>query len=401
MTPNLLDPPSASSPGAGGQTPLPPASVLSPPQWPDVARDLEVDKLVEAMAAGDDYVRKVAQAVLAAASGTGDAARVLHRQAALRDALAHPAEVRELYDLVIESIESRKQHIVSLDLLAQHPGWTLHSAIDMLQALLVYLQRLRKHALALESSFASVAFRDLFAQLRTELDEPWMAEARSELAALGFRDGMLFGASLGAGNHIGTQVLYVGGGERVNWWARLLGKAAPQFAFRLHPRDEAGARALSEIGDRAINEVANALAQATEHVFAFLDTLRGELAFLLGCVRLHERLAALDVATCMPEIGDDALQLRTSALRDPTLALTLGRAPADNDVNAAAALLIVVTGTNQGGKSTLLRALGLAQLMFQAGMFVAARNYAGGMRCGIYTHHKREEDAAMRGGKLD
>ena len=401
MTPHLLEPPPVPPPEGAEQTWGGPAFAQIPPQWAEVARDLEVDKLVDAMADGDDYVRKIAGAVLAAASGTGAAVRVRHRQDALRDVLAHTPEVRELYRRVIEAIESRKQHIVSLDLLAQHPGWTLHSAIDMLQVLLAHLQRLREFAKPLEAAFASVAFRDLFAQLRTEIDEAWMAEARTELTALGFRDGMLFGASLGAGNHIAVQVLYAGGGPRARWWARLLGKAPPQYGFRVHPRDEAGTRALSELSDRAINEAANALAQATEHVFAFLDALRGELAFFLGCARLHERLTDLGVATCVPEFGDDAPQLRARALRDPTLALTLERAPADNDVDATAAQLLVVTGANQGGKSTFLRALGLAQLMLQAGMFVAARSYAGRMRHGIYTHHKREEDAAMRGGKLD
>ena len=32
--------------------------------------------------------------------------------------------------------------------------------------------------------------------------------------------------------------------------------------------------------------------------------------------------------------------------------------------------LILITGANQGGKSTFLRAIGLAQLMMQSGMFV-------------------------------
>ena len=44
-----------------------------------------------------------------------------------------------------------------------------------------------------------------------------------------------------------------------------------------HPRDESGARALADLGDRAVNDVANAVAQSAEHVFAFLEALRAEL----------------------------------------------------------------------------------------------------------------------------
>jgi DNA mismatch repair ATPase MutS len=70
-------------------------------------------------------------------------------------------------------------------------------------------------------------------------------------------------------------------------------------------------------------------------------------------------------------------------------------------VNADGKSLVMITGVNQGGKSTLLRGLGLAHLMMQAGMFVGARSFRAGVCNGVFTHYKREEDTAMEGGKLD
>jgi DNA mismatch repair ATPase MutS len=61
----------------------------------------------------------------------------------------------------------------------------------------------------------------------------------------------------------------------------------------------------------------------------------------------------------------------------------------------------VITGANRGGKSTFLRSLGLAQLMMQAGMFVAAEAFRADVRVGLHTHFKREEDVTLRSGKLD
>ncbi len=43
-----------------------------------------------------------------------------------------------------------------------------------------------------------------------------------------------------------------------------------------------------------------------------------------------------------------------------------------NDLDGDKKDLVVITGANQGGKSTFLRSIGLAQLMMQCGMFVPA-----------------------------
>lgn len=72
-----------------------------------------------------------------------------------------------------------------------------------------------------------------------------------------------------------------------------------------------------------------------------------------------------------------------------------------NEIAAGGRTLAILTGANQGGKSTCLRSLGVAQLMMQCGMFVAAERFRADVRDGVFTHFKREEDAAMESGKLD
>jgi len=39
--------------------------------------------------------------------------------------------------------------------------------------------------------------------------------------------------------------------------------------------------------------------------------------------------------------------------------------------------------------------------MMQSGMFVAAESFAANLCAGLFTHYKREEDAAMKSGKFD
>lgn len=93
--------------------------------------------------------------------------------------------------------------------------------------------------------------------------------------------------------------------------------------------------------------------------------------------------------------------LTTDGLRDASLVLRMGRNVIGNDVHAGGRSLLVITGANQGGKSTLLRGAGLALLMMQSGMFVTAKGFRASVSTGVFTHYKREEDTTMTSGKLD
>jgi DNA mismatch repair ATPase MutS len=72
-----------------------------------------------------------------------------------------------------------------------------------------------------------------------------------------------------------------------------------------------------------------------------------------------------------------------------------------NALDADGRQLAIITGANQGGKSSFLRSVGLAQLMMQSGMFVAAESFVGELCTGLFTHCKREEDATLHSGKFD
>jgi DNA mismatch repair ATPase MutS len=92
---------------------------------------------------------------------------------------------------------------------------------------------------------------------------------------------------------------------------------------------------------------------------------------------------------------------RFAELYDISLALHMEQAPVGNDIDANGKEAIVVTGANQGGKSTFLRGIGIAQVLLQAGCVVGAAAFEANVASGIFTHYKREEDVTMRGGKFD
>lgn len=86
---------------------------------------------------------------------------------------------------------------------------------------------------------------------------------------------------------------------------------------------------------------------------------------------------------------------------DVSLALEKKSDIVGNELEAEDKRLYIITGANQGGKSTFLRSVGQAQLMAQSGMFVGAEGFSAPIRYSIFSHFKKEEDITMKSGKLD
>ena len=249
---------------------------------------------------------------------------------------------------------------------------------------------------------SSEGFHRLLSTLRSELSDDYFEIIESHLNKLRFRSGVLISAHLGIANKGTDYVLRSTRKDDRGWLAQLLAEKPPAYSFHLHPRDEAGANALSKLNDIGVNLVANALAQSTDHILSFFHMLRTELAFYIGGLNLHAHFHQIGEPICFPvpsSVGERKVSF--SNLYDPSLALSMGRRVIGNDFNADHKDIVIVTGANTGGKSTFLRSIGLAQLMMQAGMFVSADSFTSEACDGIFTHFKREEDVSMESGKWD
>ena len=369
-----------------------------PPSAEALTHDLGLPIVVAAMAGGDAFLGEVAnKAVLASLD---DVEAIRYRQEILRDCLENPRTVRALYDLAVEAIQREKKGFWGG--LSKHPGYMLHRSVEVLEMFTEMLRKLRGTAEQSRSTFQSQGFRRFFAMLTAELSDEYFVEIGQHLRHLRFRGGVLQSATLGRGLKGRNYCLRKPNDDEPGWFDRLLGRGPASFTYRLHERDEAGARALSELRDRGINLVANAMARSTDHILSFFTLMRTELAFYVGCLNLADALAAKGQAVCFPapsQLG--GRELGFEGLYDAALALSMARPIVGNTANADGKDILIVTGANQGGKSTFLRSLGLAQLMMQCGMFVPAGRYAAAVCSGLFSHFKREEDATMTSGKFD
>lgn len=360
----------------------------------DLRQDLELDVVLTAMAAGDARVLAVATAALLQPLRDREAIRF--RQAVIKDCLANPEIVTELYVLAVESQQADRG---VWGYWRDSPESILNSSRRSLELLIAQLHRLRLFADEHAHRFESQALRRLCAMLQAELSDDYFALLREQLAIVAFKHGVLISARLGIGNRGVDYALRLGAGS--GWRERLARLRRPAHGFSVHPRDEAGTRALGDLQNVALNDTANALAQSVDHIESFFAMLSTELAFYIGCLNLHDQLAAIGVDTCLPDPSGDGVALAARELREVALSVKLGEPAVSNDVDAAGRNLLIITGANRGGKSTFLRSLGQAQLMMQCGMFVAASQFSADVRDSVFTHFKREEDDTMESGKLD
>jgi MutS domain V len=370
-----------------------------PPQEPDLAADLELDTLLAAMAGGDDFLYAVARQGLY--TGLASPAEITYRQHVLADCVAHPDVTRDLYELAVEGVYAQRQ--VFGFLFRDSPDTILWRSLQLMRLYVEHLHRLAGIAREHAAGFRSEGLTRFFAMLASELSDDYFAEMEERLAELQFRRGTLISARLGRGGKGAGYVLRRHPPGR-GWRDRLPGRNRGAYTFTVAERDEAGMRKLSELTSRGVSDTANSVAQSCDHIKSFFELLRAELGFYVGCLNLREQLTTRRRPVCYPApgaLGSDRLSAR--GMYDASLALTQpdGGEVIGNDVAAGGRQLIMITGANQGGKSTFLRSLGQAQLMMQAGLFVAAESFEGSVCSGIFTHFKREEDATMEKGKLD
>ena len=110
-----------------------------------------------------------------------------------------PPIVRDIYEIAVESIESKKKHFYWF-FSSRYPSSILHTSVEMMQILMGFLKKLKNIAEEHADKFESAGFTRFFAMLNKELDDEYLASVQDHLRELKFRNGVLISAELGRGN---------------------------------------------------------------------------------------------------------------------------------------------------------------------------------------------------------
>jgi ABC-type lipoprotein export system ATPase subunit len=377
---------------SGAEPPLPAIETM-------LCDDLELATLWNTMGGGDEFVYETVRRVVL--SGVQDADVIRYRQAVLADCLANPEVARQMYGLALDALRNIRRagsaHTNS------GPAYMLARNVALLRQHITSVRRLRDLAVANAPRFKSRGLRRFADAIATELDDRYLAQLEAALNDLEFPGGIVVTAGIGAEDATADFVVHRPPPRAIsNWTDRLVNarREISGFSFEVDQSDEDSTQELQWLRGKALSEISEVVVGASLQIQQFLTALRLDLAFYLGALNLSVELSRKGTPLCFPQPTAEAAALSAQDLREVCLILRTRRQVVGSDFSADGKRLIVITGANEGGKSTALRSLGLAQLMMQSGMFVAARRYRASVQAGLFTHFRRPEDAALASGKL-
>lgn len=140
---------------------------------------------------------------------------------------------------------------------------------------------------------------------------------------------------------------------------------------------------------------------------AIFRGLRVEAAFLLGAVRLAERLEGMGLPICLPTVHSEGHTETIEGMYNIHLALRSekrgrgGDPVVVNDLSFAPdRRFYVLTGPNQGGKTTYTQATGIAYVFAQSGLFAPGRSADIIPVDVIETHFPTGEHGSLDTGRL-
>lgn len=357
--------------------------------------DFKMDVLLNSMSEGNQFVYECCEKVLMERLNAKD--EITYRQAVLADCIENPSTVWELFTIAqsaIDEIILNRRYILINDF----PSVVLNNSIEKLWKYMEKFIEIRQLLLGKVQKFKSEGFVKLIRFFREEITEEFLVEAKKLLVELSKLDRISIDVSLGVGYRATDYKLCSGDSSDVQ-----KGKSSDSTSrIAIHPSDTKSIGYLLDLKQKGLEETADIIACVTDEVSKFFLELQRELAFYCGCCQIYSTLHQLGAPITFPKVStEQEHQMQFEELYDVGLALSQQNVVVGNSMKLDEYNLILITGANQGGKSTFLRSVGLGQIMFQAGMFVGAKQFEGSLKAEIYTHFRKDEDRAMNHGKLE
>jgi DNA mismatch repair protein MutS len=204
---------------------------------------------------------------------------------------------------------------------------------------------------------------------------------------------------------------------------KLIGKSEWKGIAQLHkaPDDSAFAnplmiplfRDIAGIMRKTIRPLGKALREFLSINSRLFIKLQEDFLFYLGAAKVVEGLTKHGIPMTRPVVAEKEQRVfEATELFNINLAIHLLRSDPDQAAAAATAIvkndftlndrgrIAIITGPNRGGKTTILQAVGLCQIMLQVGLFVPASHAVISVADNIFTHYPAKEELERGTGRF-
>lgn len=151
----------------------------------------------------------------------------------------------------------------------------------------------------------------------------------------------------------------------------------------------------SEVAARLLEEVLSAIEDDVITLFQLL----GDIEVLLAVMGLRDRAEGAGLSVSFAELGESGSPIEVEGLFNPLL-LGASIKPIPCDLTICDRSVVLVTGPNSGGKTRLLQALGITQLLAEGGFFVPCARAKLPRASGLFVSLVEEARADQREGQL-
>lgn len=158
---------------------------------------------------------------------------------------------------------------------------------------------------------------------------------------------------------------------------------------------------IARLTEAALTQVITVFQPYLQKMLRFFEHFTEEISFYTGVVRFMKRMEPLNVTLRMPEPKPQGTtDTEFENLYELSMAVYVQKKPVGNSLSLKDNRMTLITGANQGGKSTFLRSYGIAQVMMQCGMPVPASKFSAPVYVQLFTHFTRSEDEQLSNGRL-
>lgn len=357
--------------------------------------DFKCQVILDAMAADDTLIYECAKKVILYNLTSKE--QIRYRQNVLKDCIRNRDIILKIHEILksaMRDIALNRKYI----LLNDYPSVVLSNSIQKLQHYVDKYVRIGEMLVESEDRFHSEGFTTFINEYKKDITPDFLQRLQDTIRFLENIGNFSVNTSMGVV------------GQGINYELSRASKSHTSIIKAAHSVckistknwDARKMECLYDLKQLGIEATADIVASVVEEMMAFFSELQKEIAFYCGCIHLYNKLTKIGCKLSFPEIYEaEDNKFSFSGLFDVGLALSQDKQVVGNTLHLDNCKLIIITGANQGGKSTFLRSIGLAQIMLQCGMFVGAEKYEASICNGICTHFRKSEDTTLNRGKFE